>query len=84
MTNPNQNYDSVNGENETLKKDHYTLELKHFNRSFHSRIFEASVYHPKVRYSVDIRPKMREIIADLVSILSSDSENEKYLKYKLA
>ena len=61
---------------ETAKEEYFLLELKLNDKVFISRIFEAHVYHPKARYSVDIRPKVRNILAELTDVLSSDDELE--------
>lgn len=83
MTNKQRNYETQTNDEEVGKNENYTVELKYENRVFHTRSFDASCYHPKVRYSVDIRPKMKGVISDLTNILSSKNLNNKYLKYKL-
>lgn len=85
MTNKQRNYETPLSNDEELgKNEKYTVELKYENRTFHTRTFDAGLYHPKVRYSVDIRPKMKEIISELTTILSSrEKTNNKYLKYNL-
>ena len=50
---------------------------------FISRIFPAHYYHPKARYSVDVRPKIRGILSELTNILSSDELETTYLNYEL-
>ncbi|MEY2910145.1 MAG: hypothetical protein RIT01_171, partial [Pseudomonadota bacterium] len=40
-------------------------------------------YHPKVRYAVDIRPKLRRILADLTEVLSYGNPETTYLQYQL-
>ena len=64
-------------------EEHFLIEIKLLDDVFISRIFPAHVYHPKARYSVDIRPKVRKILAELTNVLSSDVLETTYLKYKL-
>ena len=82
----NQNYilntenveDSVDGQ-----KEHFLLEIKLGEDVFISRIFPAYCYHPKVRYTVDIRPRLKRILSDLTDILSSEELETVYLQYEL-
>lgn len=53
------------------KDEYFLLEIKLNEEVFIQRIFPAYVYHPKARYSVDIRPKIRNILADLTDVLSA-------------
>jgi len=72
LENQNYYYDFENVENETeIAEENFLLEVKLDNHVFISRIFPAHVYHPKVRYTVDIRPKVRGILAMLTDVLSS-------------
>ena len=82
----NQNYilnsenveDSIDGQ-----KEHFLLEIKLGDDVFISRIFPAYYYHPKVRYTVDIRPRLKRILSDLTDILSSEELETSYLEYEL-
>ncbi len=82
----NQNYflnlDSVE-DNETNKKEDFLIEIKLNDDVFISRIFPAYLYHPKIRYTVDIRPKLRRILSDLTDVLSSEELETTYLNYHL-
>ena len=70
-------------EMENYKEENFILEIKQGDRVFISRIFPAHIYHPKVRYSVDIRPKVRKILGDLTSVLSQRELTKTYLGYAL-
>lgn len=84
LGNQNYFYDLENVENEiNLEEEYFLLEIKIENRIFISRIFPAHIYHPKVRYTVDIRPKIRNILARLTDVLSSDNLELEYLGYNL-
>lgn len=68
LENINYYYDVENLENEIdSSKETFLLEIKLENKVFMSRIFSANVFHPKVRYTVDIRPKVRNILMNLTS-----------------
>jgi len=65
------------------KEENFILEIKQGDRVFICRIFPAHIYHPKVRYAVDIRPKVRKILGDLTSVLSQRELTKNYLGYAL-
>lgn len=81
----NQNYflnlENVEDDSEE-KKEHFLLEIKLNDDVFISRIFPAYVFHPKVRYTVDIRPKLKRILSDLTDILSAEELEMTYLNYQ--
>lgn len=82
----NRNYLSnfENVEDSTDKKNEYfLLEIKLNDDVFISRIFPAYYYHPKVRYTVDIRPRLKKILSDLTEILSLKEVESEYLEYQL-
>jgi hypothetical protein len=72
----------VEDENEK-EKEHFLLEIKLGDDVFISRIFPAYFFHPKVRYTVDIRPSLKRILLDLTDILSSEELETVYLQYEL-
>jgi len=47
------------------------------------RIFDAKVYPPKVRYTMDIRPEVKSILRDLTDIFSSKNFTTEYLEITL-
>jgi len=70
-------------ERANLKEEYFLLRIKLGEKVFISRIFPAHIYHPKARYAVDIRPKVRKILGDLTNVLSSSQLNKTYLQYEL-
>jgi hypothetical protein len=82
----NQNYilnmESVESD-ETKEKEHFLMEIKLGDDVFIQRIFPAYYYHPKVRYTVDIRPKLKTILSDLTDILSTEELETNYLQHEL-
>lgn len=83
----NQNYflnsENVEEDSNDAKED-FLLELKLDNRVFIQRVFPAYYYHPKVRYSVDIRPMLKKILSTLTDILSSKKLGKTYMDYDLS
>ena len=76
------NFENVE-DSKSEQKEEFLLEIKLGDEVFISRIFPAYYYHPKVRYTVDIRPRLKTILADLTDILSSDELETSYLEYEL-
>ena len=64
------------------KEEHFLLEIKLGDDVFISRIFPAHHFHPKARYSVDIRSKVRRILSNLTEVLSSGELETSYLQYE--
>jgi hypothetical protein len=65
------------------EEQYFLLEIKQGDDVFIQRIFAAHYYHPKVRYAVDIRPKLRRILADLTEVLSYGNPETTYIQYQL-
>ena len=63
--------------------EEFLLQIKLGNEVFIQRMFPAYVYHPKVRYTVDIRPKIKSILASLTETLSQKKLETSYLQYDL-
>jgi hypothetical protein len=70
-------------ENSDKEKVRFLLQLKLNDEVFIERIFPAHYYHPKVRYTVDIRPKLKRMLGNLTDILSSEELETTYLNYQL-
>lgn len=69
--------------NESEEKEHFLLEIKMGDDVFISRMFPAYFFHPKVRYTVDIRPHLKRYLSYLTDILSADELETTYLNYQL-
>jgi hypothetical protein len=48
------------------------------------RQFDGKLYPPKVRYTVDVRPFLKEVLRELTDIFSSKKLTYKYLELDLA
>lgn len=64
-------------------KENFLVEIKQGNDVFIQRLFPANVYHPKVRYTVDIRPKIKSILGSLTDTLSIKDPETTYLNKDL-
>jgi hypothetical protein len=82
----NQNYilnsESVEDSN-GKDNDHFLMEIKIGEDVFIQRLYPAYLYHPKARYTVDIRPRLKRILSDLTDILSSEELETSYLGHEL-
>jgi len=43
------------------------------------RVFDAKVYPPKVRYTMDVRPEAKNVLRNLTDIFSEKNFNNEYL-----
>jgi len=73
----------ISEERVIAKEENFILRIKLGDAVFISRIFPAHIYHPKARYTVDIRPKVKKILNDITEVLSLDEPNKTYLQYEL-
>jgi hypothetical protein len=62
----------------------FNIILKVGNETICHRIIDAKVYPPKVRYTLDIRPSIKNILRELTDILSEKNLSFNYLNYSLA
>ena len=65
------------------EKDYFTISIKKGNQVIMKRIFPADIYPPKVKFSVDIRPKISYILRELTDVLSSRDVDTYYLDKQL-
>ena len=82
----NQNYilnSEVVDESAIPEKEHFLMEIKLGDDVFIQRLYPAYLYHPKARYTVDIRPRLKRILSDLTDILSSEELETSYLGHEL-
>jgi len=48
------------------------------------RIFDGKVFPPKIRYTVDVRPQLKEFLRSLTEVFSSENLTYDYLGYDLS
>jgi len=62
----------------------FNIILKVGNKTICHRIIDAKLYPPKVRYTLDIRPDIKNILRELTDILSDKNLSYQYLNYSFA
>jgi len=62
----------------------FNIYLKNGDVTICHRIFDGKIFPPKVRYTVDVRPFLKDILRDLTDIFSSKKLNFKYLEFDLS
>jgi hypothetical protein len=62
----------------------FNVILKLGNETICHRVIDAKVYPPKVRYTLDVRPSIKNILRDLTDILSDRNLSFDYLNYSFA
>jgi len=67
----------------STEEDYFAITIKKGNQVVYTRIFLAKVYPPKVRFTVDIRPKMTTILGELTNLLSDRKVTTYYQDYSL-
>jgi|TARA_R110000822_G_scaffold30112_18_gene88107 hypothetical protein len=72
-----------NPNQQLIDEGDFTITIKKGNKSIYSRILPADVYPPKVRYTVDIRPQISNILRELTEVLSSRKVTTYYQDYSL-
>ena len=64
--------------------EYFNLYVKLNEQTICHRIFDGKMFPPKVRYTVDVRPYLKEILKTLTDIFSEPKLSFKYLEYDLA
>jgi hypothetical protein len=62
----------------------FNIILKLGNKTICHRVIDAKLYPPKVRYTLDIRPDIKNILRELTDILSDKNLSYNYLNYSLS
>lgn len=65
----------------TEGQENFNLYIKVGDMTICQRSFDAKVYPPKVRYTVDLRPKLKGILTDLTDIFSDKKFNYFYPQF---
>ena len=61
--------------------ENFNLIIKLGDMTICHRVFDAKVYPPKVRYTVDLRPKLKSILGTLTDIFSGQKFNYFYPEF---
>jgi len=65
----------------TEGQENFNLYIKVGDMTICQRSFDAKVYPPKVRYTVDLRPRLKGILTDLTDIFSDKKFNYFYPQF---
>jgi hypothetical protein len=65
----------------TEGEENFNLYIKVGDLTICHRSFDAKVYPPKVRYTVDLRPRLKGILTDLTDIFSGKKFNYFYPQF---
>lgn len=68
----------------TEDPEYFNLYVKVDNTTICHRRFDAKLYPPKVRYTVDVRPFLKDVLKELTDIFSSEKLSYQYLEFDLS
>ena len=63
--------------------EHFNIYIKIADQLVSHRIIDGKLYPPKVRYTVDVRPFIKDYSKELTSVLVSDNLTHEYLEKNL-
>jgi hypothetical protein len=63
--------------------EYFNIYLKIGDMTICHRQMDAKLYPPKVRYTVDIRPQIKNVLKDLTDIFSSENISLEYMNLGL-
>jgi hypothetical protein len=68
----------------TDEPEYFNLFVKVGEQTICHRAFDGKMFPPKVRYTVDVRPHLKDVLRGLTDIFSRNRFSHKYLDYQLA
>ncbi|NBO23354.1 hypothetical protein EBU94_08480 [bacterium] len=69
---------------QTEGPEYFNIYVKLGEQTLCHRIFDGKKYPPKVRYTVDVRPFLKDILKELTDIFSNQDLTHKYLEFDLS
>lgn len=64
--------------------ENFNIYVKVGDQTLTHRIFDGKLFPPKVRYTVDVRPFLKEVMRELTDIFSSKNLTYQYLNFDLS
>ena len=64
--------------------EYFNIFIKQNDMTICHRQIDAKVYPPKVRYTVDVRPHLKNLLMELTDIFSSKNLTKKYMDVNLS
>jgi len=61
----------------------FNIYVKVGDQTICHRIFDGKLFPPKVRYTVDVRPYLKDVLKSLTDIFSSEELNYQYCEFDL-
>jgi hypothetical protein len=68
----------------TDEPENFNMYVKLADEIIFHRIFDGKLYPPKVRYTVDVRPSLKNILKGLTDIFSGENLYFEYMAYDLS
>ena len=63
--------------------EYFNIYVKINDETICHRIWDAKIYPPKTRYTVDVRPHLKKLLRDLTDIFPRENLTYKYMDYEL-
>jgi hypothetical protein len=63
--------------------EHFNIKIRIGEQTICHRYFDGKLFPPKVRYTVDVRPFLKDILRDLTDIFSEQELSFEYLGFEL-
>ena len=63
--------------------EYFNIYLKIGDETICHRIWDAKLYPPKTRYTVDVRPHLKKLLRELTDTFSSENLTYKYMEHSL-
>ncbi len=67
----------------TEGSEHFNIHIRIGEQTICHRYFDGKLYPPKVRYTVDVRPFLKDVLRDLTDIFSEEELSFEYLGFEL-
>lgn len=68
---------------QTEGPEHFNIYVKLGEQTICHRIFDGKKFPPKVRYTVDVRPFLKDVLRELTDIFSNYELTHEYLEFDL-
>ena len=63
--------------------ENFNIYVKVGEQTICHRIFDGKLFPPKVRYTVDVRPYLKDVLKELTDIFSNEELNYQYCEFDL-
>lgn len=68
---------------QTEEAEYFNIYVRVGEQTICHRIFDGKLFPPKVRYTVDVRPYLKDVLKELTDIFSKDELNYEYCEFDL-